>query len=101
MINNIKNNTIIEALVKQKLNALNKIKKTEGKGKRLINSQKILLSLFDDLVETILNNNSNDSNSNNNNNNSNNVNDNENESEMKVMMIMIVMTMMMVMMSFQ
>ena len=104
MINNIKNNTISEALVKQKLNALNEIKKTEGKGKRLINSQKILLSLFDDLVETILNNNSNNSNSNNNNNNnnnSNNVNDNENESEMKVMMIMIVMTMMMVMMSFQ
>ena len=84
MINNIKNNTTSETLAKQKLNALNEIKKTEVKGKRLINSQKILLSLFDDLVE-ILNNNSNNnnnnnSNSNNNSNNSNNSN-NENDSE--------------------
>ena len=80
MINNIKNNTFSEALVKQKLNALNEIKKTEVKGKRLINSQKILLSLFDDLVETILNNNSNNNNDNNNNSNNNNNNNNNNNS---------------------
>ena len=57
MINNIKNNTISEALAKQKLNALNEIKKAETKNKRLINGQKILLNLFDDLVEAIFNNN--------------------------------------------
>ena len=53
MINNIKNNTISEALAKQKLDALNEIRKVETKNKRLINGQKILLSLFDDLVEAI------------------------------------------------
>ena len=57
MINNIKNNTISEALAKQKLNALNEIKKAETKNKRLINGQKILLNLFDDLVEAIFNSN--------------------------------------------
>ena len=56
MINNIKNNTISEALAKQKLDALNEIRKVETKNKRLINGQKILLSLFDDLVEAISNN---------------------------------------------
>ena len=75
MINDIKNNTISEELAKQKLNALNKIKKAETKNKRLINGQKILLNLFDDLVETIYfvkkeNNNNNVS-----------VNENENENE--------------------
>ena len=50
-------NTISEALAKQKLNALNEIKKTETKNKRLINGQKILLNLFDDLVEPIFNSN--------------------------------------------
>ena len=53
LVNDIKNNTISEALAKQKLNALNKIKKTETKNKRLINGQKILLKLSDDLLETI------------------------------------------------
>ena len=53
LINNIKNNTISEALAKQKLDALNEIRKAETKNKRLINGQKILLSLFDDLVEAI------------------------------------------------
>ena len=72
LINNIKNNTISEANAKEKINKLNKIKKVETKGKRLINSQKILLSLFDDL-KTIFNNN--------NNNNSNNSNNNESDSE--------------------
>ena len=37
LINNTKNNTISEALAKQKLNALNEIKKAETKKKRLIN----------------------------------------------------------------
>ena len=69
MINNIKNNTISEALAKQKLDALNEIRKVEIKNKRLINGQKILLSLFHDLVEAISNNN--------NNNRSENKNDNE------------------------
>ena len=55
MINDIKNNTISEALAKQKLNALNEIKKAETKNKRLINGQKILLNLFDDLIEAIFN----------------------------------------------
>ena len=40
LINNIKNNTISEALAKQKLDALNEIKKAEIKNKRLISSQK-------------------------------------------------------------
>ena len=56
LINNIKNNTISEALAKQKLDALNEIKKAEIKNKRLISSQKKLLNLFDDLLEAIFNN---------------------------------------------
>ena len=58
LINNIKNNTISEANAKKKINELNKIKKVETKGKRLINSQKILLSL-PDYIKTIFNNNNN------------------------------------------
>ena len=69
MVNDIKNNTISEALAKQKLNALNKIKKAETKNKRFITRQKILLNLFDDLIETIFNNNNNNNNNNKNNNN--------------------------------
>ena len=82
MINNIKNNTISEADTKKKINELNEIKKAEIKGKRLINSQKILLSLFDNL-KTIFNNNNNNNNKNNNKNanESKNVNENENEKE--------------------
>ena len=57
LINNIKNNTISEALAKQKLDALNEIRKVETKNKSLINGQKILLGLFDDLVEAVSNNN--------------------------------------------
>ena len=56
MINNIKNNTISEADARTKLNALNEIKKTEIKGKRLVNGQKKLPHLFDDLLEAIFNN---------------------------------------------
>ena len=72
---NIKNNTISEALAKQKQNAQNEIQKVETKIKRLIIGQKILLNLFDDLLETIYfvkkeNNNNNIS-----------VNENENENE--------------------
>ena len=74
MINSIKNNTISEADTKKKTNELNEIKKAEIKGKRLINGQKRLLNLFDDLVEAILINSN--SNNNNNNNNSNNINSN-------------------------
>ena len=59
MINNIKNNAISESDAKKKINELNELKKLETKGKRLIDSQKILLKLFDDLVAAILNNNSN------------------------------------------
>ena len=54
LINNIKNNTISEALAKQKQDALNEIRNTETKNKHLINGQKILLSLFDDLVEFLI-----------------------------------------------
>ena len=50
LVNNIKNNTINEAHAKQKLNALNEIKKAEIKGKCLITNQKILLNLFDELI---------------------------------------------------
>ena len=53
LVNNIKNNTISEAYAKQKLNALNEIKKAEIKGKRLISGQKKLLNLFDELIEAI------------------------------------------------
>ena len=72
MINNIKNNAISESDTKKKINKLNKTKKVEIKGERLINVQKTLLSLLDDL-KTIFNNN--------NNNNSNNSNNNEGDSE--------------------
>ena len=87
MVNNIKNNTISESHAKQKLNALNEIKKAEIKGKRLISCQKKLLNFFDELLETIFNNdNNNDNNngngsSNNNSNNSNNSNSNNYKSE--------------------
>ena len=54
LINNIKSNTISEADTKKKINELNEIKKVETKGKRLIENQKKLQSLFDDL-KTIFN----------------------------------------------
>ena len=63
LINSIKGNTISEADTKKKLNKLNEIKKVETNGKRLIESQKKLLSLFDDL-KTIFNDTVNESNSN-------------------------------------
>ena len=64
LINSIKGNTISEADTKKKINELNEIKKVEIKGKRLIESQKKLLSLFDDLLKTIFNKTVNESNSN-------------------------------------
>ena len=60
LINNIKNNTISEADAKKKINASNEIKKAKIKNKRLINGQKKLLNLFDDLLEAIFNNNKNE-----------------------------------------
>ena len=87
MINGIKGNTINEADTKKKKNELNKIKKVEIKGKRLIENQKKLLSLFDDL-KTIFNVNENENesesesvNDNVNQNKNESVNDNENENE--------------------
>ena len=77
LINSIKGNTISEADAKKKLNELNEIKKVETNGKRLIESQKKLLSLFDDL-KTIFS--VNDS-VNENENESENENENENESD--------------------
>ena len=57
LVNNIKNDTISEADAKNKINELSKKKKVEIKGKHLVNGQKILLNLFDDLVKAIFNNN--------------------------------------------
>ena len=54
LINGITCNTINEADTKKKINESNEIKKVETKGKRLIENQKKLLSLFDDL-KTIFN----------------------------------------------
>ena len=81
LINSIKGNTISEADTKKKLNELNEIKKVEIKGKRLIESQKKLLSLFDDL-KTIFNVNVNENENESVNENENeSVNENENENE--------------------
>ena len=55
LVNSIKNNTISEADTEKKLNELNEIEKVEINGKRLIESQKKLLSLFDDLLKAICN----------------------------------------------
>ena len=78
LINNIKNNTISETDAKKKINKLNKIENAETKGKQLIDSQKTLISLSDDL-KTIFN-------SNNNSNNNERDSNNENESKMKIKM---------------
>ena len=64
MINSIKGNAISEADAKKKINELNEIKEIEIKRKRLIESQKKLLSLFDDLLKTIFNETVNESDSN-------------------------------------
>ena len=102
LINNIKNNTISEALAKQKLDALNEIKKAEIKTKRLISSQKKLLNLFDDLLEAIFNNNKNENENNvsvnKNENESENDNDNDSDNVISIMMMMMMMMSMMMMM---
>ena len=77
MINSIKDNTISEAGAK-KINELNKIKKIEINGKSLIESQKKLLRLFDDLLKTIFNANKNENKSESKNDS---VNESESESE--------------------
>ena len=64
MINNIKGNTISEADTKKKIDELNEIKKVETNGKRLIEIQKKLISLFDDLLKKNFNETVNESNSN-------------------------------------
>ena len=64
MINSIKDNTISEEDAKKKINELNEIKKIEANGKRLIEIQKKLLSLFDDLLKTVFNKTVNESNRN-------------------------------------
>ena len=63
LINSLKGNTISEADAKKKINELNEIKKVEIKGKKLIESQRKLLSLFDNLLKTIFNKTLNESNS--------------------------------------
>ena len=55
LINSIKNDTVSEADAKNKINELNEIKKVEISSKGLIENQKKLLSLFDDLLKTIFN----------------------------------------------
>ena len=83
MFNNIKNNAISEAATKKKINELNEIKNVETKGKRLIDSQKPLLKLFDDL-KTIFDNNNNkivNEDNNKSGNEDNNVDDNDNNNE--------------------
>ena len=60
LINNIKGDTISEADTKKKINELNEIRKVEINGKRLFESQKYLLNLFDDL-KTIFNESKNES----------------------------------------
>ena len=76
LINSIKVNTVSEADTKKKVNELNEIKKVETNGKRLIESQKKLLSLLDDLLKTIFNETVNESNSN-----TKNQSENDNESD--------------------
>ena len=78
LINNIENNTISELDTKKKTNELNEIKYVETKGKRLVDSQKTLISLFHNLVKAIFNSNNN---SNNRESDSNNKNENENKNE--------------------
>ena len=83
LLNNINNNTISEADAKQKLNVLDEIKKAEIKNKCLITSQKKLLKLFDELIETIFNNKSMDEDDNVSVNESDNVSVNENDNDNK------------------
>ena len=76
LVDNINKNAIRETLAKENIHALNELKNAEIKKKRLISNQKELLNLFDDLLETI-------SDNNNNNNNSESENESENENKNK------------------
>ena len=51
----------MKQILKKKINELNEIKKVEIKGKRLIKNQKKFISLFDDLLKTIFNENESES----------------------------------------
>ena len=73
MVDYINKNTIGETDVKIKLNALNELKNSEIKNKRLSSNQKESLELFDDLLKTISSNNNNSYNNNNNSNNNNSI----------------------------
>ena len=77
MVDSINKNTISETHAEENINALNELKKTEIKDKRLMSGQKELLSFFNDLLDTILTGNNN----NNNNNGDNDDDDNEEENE--------------------
>ena len=83
LISNIKNNTISERDAKEKLNALDVIRKVETKSKRLISSQTVLLNLFDDLLNTVFNNDDDDDDDDDDDNESVNHNESVNESENK------------------
>ena len=91
MINNIKSNTISRANAKRKINKLIKIKEVETKVRRLIDGQKTLLSLFDDLKTIFNNNNNGNNNESDSDNKSENENENENENVMRMRMRMKVM----------
>ena len=55
MVNNIENNTISEIFAKKGLNTLNKLKNAGIiKQKKRIREQKVLLNLFNDLLDIIL-----------------------------------------------
>ena len=73
LVDYINKNTIGETDVKIKLNALNELKNSEIKNKRLSSNQKESLELFDDLLKTISSNNNNSYNNNNNSNNNNSI----------------------------
>ena len=75
LISSIQGNTISEADAQKQLNELNEKKKVETNSKKLIENQKNLLSLFDDLKK-IFNVSENENESENEN-----VNENENENE--------------------
>ena len=85
MIDSIKGNNISEADNKKKINELNEIKKVETNNKRLIESQKTLLSFLDDLKtifnKTVNENNSNTKNESENDNKSDYKSDNESDNE--------------------
>ena len=54
MVDSINKNTISEIHAEENINALNELKKTEIKDKRLMSGQKELLSFFNDLLDIIL-----------------------------------------------